>query len=260
MQTRMPKLEQTPSFRFALILVVAAVAVGCRAPAKVEPPLVFAAASTSDALTEIGKQFESERKTPVAFSFGASRDLARQVRSGAPADVLVSADAETVDALEKDGLVAGADKHVLMSNTLVVIVPKDAPAGIRAPPDLKEVTHLAIGDPATVPAGTYASKWLKNAGLWEAVQDRLVPSLDVRAALAAVEAGRAEAGIVYRTDAASSQKVRVAFDVPADSAPAIAYVAARLKASTNSAAGPFFEYLYGQTARAIFLRHGFALP
>jgi molybdate transport system substrate-binding protein len=260
MQTRMPKFEQTRSFRCALLLVALAVAIQCHSSEKADPPLVFAAASTSDALTEIGKQFEAERKTPVQFSFGASRDLARQIRSGAPADILVSADTETVDALEKDGLVKPSDRRVLMSNFLVVIVPKDVPTGVRAPADLKNVPHLAIGDPATVPAGSYAAKWLKAAGLWDAVQDRLVPSLDVRAALAAVEAGRAEAGIVYRTDAATSAKVRVAFDVPADTAPAISYVAARVKASTNAAAVPFFEYLNGQTARVVFLRHGFALP
>lgn len=259
MQARMTKFERMRALQSLLFLVLAMV-LGCRASGPAEPPLVFAAASTSEALTEIARQFEAERKTPVTFSFGASRDLARQVRSGAPADVLVSADAETVDALEKDGLVRTGDRRVLMSNSLVVIVPKDAPPDVRAPADLKGVPHLAIGDPATVPAGSYAAKWLKTAGLWDAVQDRLVPSLDVRAALAAVEAGRAEAGIVYRTDAAISSKVRVAFDVPAESAPAISYVAARLKASTNATAAPFFEYLFSQNARAIFLRHGFALP
>jgi molybdate transport system substrate-binding protein len=233
---------------------------GCRASTPTEPPLVFAAASTSEALTEIGRQFEADRHSPVQFSFGASRDLARQVRAGAPADVLVSADAETIDALEKDGLVRSADRRTLVSNTLVVIVPAEAPAVVHVPADLKAVPHLALGDPATVPAGSYAAQWLRAAGLWEAVQDRLVPSLDVRAALGAVEAGRAEAGIVYRTDAAVSVRVRVAFEVPAENAPPIHYVAARLKASTNATAAPFFEYLFSPSARAIFSRHGFAVP
>jgi molybdate transport system substrate-binding protein len=242
------------------LAIAVAVASGCHSNAKPEEPLVFAAASTAEALSEIGKKFEADRGIHVRFSFGATRDLARQVRAGAPVDILVSADPDTIDALEKDGAVRPADRRVLMSNSLVIIVPKDGSAEIHIADDLKKVAHLAIGDPATVPAGSYAEKWLRKIGLWDDVKDHLVPSVDVRAAMAAVEAGRAEAGIVYRTDAAVSTKSRVAFDVPADSAPSIAYVAARIKASNNATAVPFFEYLFSQDAHAVFLRRGFAIP
>jgi molybdate transport system substrate-binding protein len=249
-----------PSTVVALAVVVLVALLGCHSSASSPPPLVFAAVSTSEALGEIGQQFEAEQRVHLQFSFGASRDLARQIRSGAPADILVSADAETVDALERDGLVQHEDRHRFASNQLVVIVPADDSNGrptLRSADDLKSVPRLAIGDPATVPAGSYAMAWLRKVGVWESVQDRIIPSLDVRAAMAAVEAGRAEAGIVYRTDAAVSKRVRVAFEVPAESGPAISYVSARLRSSTSAPARDFFDYLSGPAARAVLSRHGF---
>src|SRR6185369_8368391 len=100
---------------------------------------------------------------------------ARQVRAGAPADVIVSADAETVDALIADKLAPAADRRRLASNRLVVVVPKASSLGIAQPGDLPKAQHLALGDPAVVPAGTYAKKWLEGAGLWESVREHVVP-------------------------------------------------------------------------------------
>jgi len=145
------------------------------------------------------------------------------------------------------------------ANRLVVVVPQKEGATIRAPRDLVSVAHLAIGDPKLVPAGSYARQWLEKEGLWTEVAPHVLPSLDVRAALAAVETGHAEAGIVYRTDAAHSSKVRIAFDVPADKAPTIAYVAARLASRENAGAERFLDFLTGPKARATLARHGFVL-
>jgi molybdate transport system substrate-binding protein len=137
-------------------------------------------------------------------------------------------------------------------------VPKASELRIERPGDLKSAAHLAMGDPEVVPAGKYAKKWLESAGVWTEVREHVVPSLDVRAALAAVESGRAEAGVVYATDAASSSRVRVVFEAK-EGAPEIAYVRALLTRSKLQAAALFAEFLGGSEARASFLRHGFIL-
>ncbi len=188
--------------------------------------------------------------------------LAHQIRAGAPVDVLVSADTETVEALVQEHLVHPDDRRRFMSNRLVVIVPAGRGGNIaewRTPDDLKNFSRIAVGDPATVPAGAYAKAWLEGAGLWTELSQRVVPAVDVRAALAAVESGHAEAGVVYRTDALSSKRARIAFEVPEGSAPAIAYVAARLTRSQIAASRTFLEFLSGPRARATFVRHGFVL-
>ncbi|MET0592214.1 MAG: molybdate ABC transporter substrate-binding protein [Polyangiaceae bacterium] len=241
-----------------IVLLALTCSFACRSA--IEPPselLVFAAASTADAIQDVARDFEAETGNKVRFSFGASRDLARQIRAGAPAAVIVSADAETVDSLVDVSLVKKEDRRVFASNRLVVIGLKgDAPA-MRAPADLARIAHLALGDPKIVPAGNYAKHWLEKEGLWTEVEPHVVPALDVRAALAIVETGHAEAGIVYRTDAARSQKVQVLYEVPADKGPTITYVAARL-AKAEGGAAKFADYLIGSKARATFERHGFA--
>ena len=239
-----------------VLLALTCSVVACR---KAGPPselLVFAAASTADAIGDVARDFESETGTTVRFSFGPSRDLARQIRAGAPAAVIVSADAETVDTLVEANLVRKEDRRRFASNRLVVVGPKGTATKLRAPGDLARIAHLALGDPQIVPAGNYAKQWFEKEGLWTEVEPHVVPALDVRAALAAVETGHAEAGIVYRTDAARSQKVEVLYEVPADKTPTIAYVAARLVKAEGDAAA-FADYLMGPKARATFERHGF---
>ena len=241
-----------------LVLALAlAPAAGCKSPNPAGQVVVFAAASTAEVMTDLGRDFHDEVGPTVRFSLGASRDLARQIRAGAPADIFVSADAETVDALVSDKLAKPADRRRLASNRLVVVVPKDSSLTISQPDDLQKATHLALGDPAVVPVGTYAKKWLEGAGLWEGVREHVVPTLDARAALAAVEAGRAEAGVVYATDAATSNRVRVAFEVSRESSPEIVYVAARLARSTSPASAAFLDFLASDAGRRTFARHGF---
>jgi molybdate transport system substrate-binding protein len=242
-----------------MLLALTWVVLACdKAPSSGEL-LVLAAASTADAMGDMGRDFETETGQKVRFSFGASRDLARQIRAGAPAAVIVSADAETIDSLVEAKLVRSDDRRSFASNRLVVIVPKGPSSAIRTPRDLTLVAHVAIGDPQLVPAGNYAKRWLEKEGLWTEVEPHVLPSLDVRAALAAVETGHAEAGIVYRTDAAHSQRVQVAYEVPAEKTPTISYVAARLASAENAGAGRFLDFLMGPKARAILVRHGFVL-
>lgn len=230
---------------------------GFGAPAQHGEVAVFAAASLADALTEVGGAWARESGHRAVFNFGASSDLSRQIRAGAPADVFFSADGAQMDALEREGLVRAADRHDLLSNTLVVIVPAGSSATVAGPRDLAAFKTIAVADPQAVPAGVYARTWLERQGLWAELAPRVVPTLHVRAALAAVESENAEAGIVYRTDAAASKRARIAFEVPRGQGPPIRYPVARLVRSTREATGAFVAYLRSAGASAVFARHGF---
>ncbi len=223
-----------------------------------ERVLVFAAASTTDALQEVGRAFTKEQGTPVEFAFGASSDLARQAVAGAPADVFLSADTTKMEQVEKAGLVQAGSRVELLSNRLVVVVPADSKREVSSAADLRAVKRLALADPAAVPAGLYAKAWLEKAGVWKELEPRVVPALDVRAALAAVEAGRVDAGVVYATDAALSKRVRVAFTLPEAEGPRIVYpVAALARGKASEAGRAFVLFLQGDMARRIFERYGF---
>jgi molybdate transport system substrate-binding protein len=143
----------------------------------------------------------------------------------------------------------------------VVVVPAAAPAPARltSPSDLASLRRIAIADPEAVPAGVYARTWLESIGLWASLRERMIPTLNVRAALAAVESGNVDAGIVYRTDAALSRRVRVAFAVPREQGPKIAYVLAPLAASSKAATRELFGRLVGPEARSIFEKYGFVV-
>lgn len=224
---------------------------------RAEDVMLFAAASLTDALQEIGKAYEAASGNELVFNFGASSDLARQVRAGAPADVFFSADRAQVDALERAGLVRAGDRVDVLSNALVVVVPAAAAGALRSPAGLASLARIALADPEAVPAGVYARAYLESAGLWATLRDRIVPTLDVRAALAAVESGNADAGIVYRTDAAGSRRVRTAFEVPPEQGPRIVYVLAPIAASRKPATRQLVRHLLSAEARGTYQRHGF---
>ncbi|RKH60011.1 molybdate ABC transporter substrate-binding protein [Corallococcus aberystwythensis] len=226
--------------------------------ARAEDVLVFAAASTTDALESLAPAFQQESGHRVRFAFGASSDLARQVMAGAPADAFLSADEAKLDLVERAGLVQAGSRVDLVSNRLVVVVPAGSALKVTGPADLKGLKRVMLAEPAAVPAGVYAKAWLTKAGVWADVAPRVVPAVDVRAALAAVEAGRADAGVVYATDAAGSKKVRVAFTVPEADAPRIAYPAAALTRGKAPEGGlAFVRFLQTEAARKEFRRLGF---
>jgi molybdate transport system substrate-binding protein len=221
---------------------------------------VAAAASLSDALKEIGATYSAATGDRPVFNLGASSTLARQIEEGAPVDVFLSADEAKMNALAAKNLVSLNTRRVLLNNSLVVVVAADSALKINAPAALAgaDIRRLALGEPQTVPAGIYAREFLTRAGLWEKVQSRVLPCDNVRAALAAVESGNAEAGIVYKTDAAISKKVRVAYEVPAAQSPLITYPGAVLTAAKQpEAAKKFLDYLASDAARRVFERFGF---
>ena len=235
----------------ALVLLMTA------APGRPDEILVFAAASLTEPLQELGEAYRTKTGTAVRFSFGASSDLARQIEAGAPADVFFSADTAKMDALESKGFVRRGDRREFLSNALVVVVPASSSIRITGPKDLVRLPRLALADPEGVPAGIYARRWLESVGLWPEIRGKVVPALDVRAALAAVASGAVPAGIVYKTDAGISRRVRVAFTVR--DGPAILYSVAKLAHSSSRAAGSFAEFLAGPAERAVFERRGFTV-
>jgi molybdate transport system substrate-binding protein len=224
--------------------------------------LVFAAASLSDALREIGTSWEKSTGVGVTFDFGASSLLARQIREGAPADLFLSADEAQMDGLEKAGFVEAGTRRSTLSNTLVIVVPADSPLRIASEKDLAgpRVGTLALAEPTSVPVGVYSKKFLEGKGLWALVAPKVVPTENVRATLAAVESGNVDAGIVYRTDALISKKVKIAFEVPAAAGPPISYPFALVKGAPHAAeARRFLEHLESPAARTAFEKHGFLL-
>jgi molybdate transport system substrate-binding protein len=242
--------------RSTLLAAVLVASLTAGGPAAADEITVFAAASLADAVSEIGRAFEASSRHKVAFNFGASSDLARQIRAGAPADVFFSADAAQMDTVEKAGLVRAADRHDVLSNTLVVVVPAGAPRTLAAPAEIASFSRLALADPQAVPAGVYARQYLEAQGLWARVADRVVPTLNVRAALAAVESENVPAAIVYRTDAALSKRVQVAFEVPRETGPRIVYVMAPL-ARTVAAGRALAAALAAPPAVQVYKRYGF---
>ena len=223
---------------------------------------VFAAASLSDALKQISPVYAKTSGDTLRFNFGASGALARQIREGAPADVIVSADELRVDQLENGGLLLAGTRRTLLANTLVLVV-SAGDTSIATFADLAKpgVRRIALGEPATVPVGTYSKEYLGKLGLWESLQSKTVFLDNVRAVLAAVEAGNADAGIVYKTDALISKKTKIAVEVPPADGPAITYPAAVIKDTKSAAAAKkFVVWLAGPEAQAVFAKYGFLPP
>jgi molybdate transport system substrate-binding protein len=223
---------------------------------------VFAAASLSDSLKEVAQAYEKKVGDKILFNFGASSTLARQIVEGAPADVFFSADEVKMDDLEKAALLAKGSRKSLLGNSLVVVVAADSPLALKGARDLagSSVKRLALADPKAVPAGVYARSYLRNLELWEAIAPKVVPTENVRAALAAVESGNVDAGIVYKTDAAISKKVKVAYEVPRDESPDISYPVALIKDAKGAGpAGKFLTHLSSPEAGQVFTKFGFVV-
>jgi molybdate transport system substrate-binding protein len=224
---------------------------------------IYAATSTRDALLALEGAYEAEHGVELVFNFGSSGDLSKQIVAAARADVFLSADERELDKVEAAGLTVPGSRRVLLSNQLVVIEPADGPSLFTAPFDPEQladarVKRLSLGQVETVPAGRYAKAWLERVGVWDRVAQRVLPGIDVRAALAAVESAGAQAGIVYRTDVARSSKARIVHAVPLDEGPKIVYPVAALAGPTHGAAAlAFVAHLASEDARPIFEQFGF---
>jgi molybdate transport system substrate-binding protein len=223
---------------------------------------VFAAASTADALTAIGKAFERSGGATVAFSFAASSTLAKQIEHGAPADLFLSADQAWMDYLAGKQAIRAGSRRDLLGNRLVLVAPAGAVPVLTVAPGFAVGAafsgRLAIADPAHVPAGIYAKQALAALGWWTELEPRLAPAADVRAALRLVELGEAGLGVVYASDAVGSVTVAVAGAIPAALHAPIRYPVA-LTAGARGGAAEFLAFLGGREAAAVFAAHGFTV-
>jgi molybdate transport system substrate-binding protein len=233
--------------------------------AETQTVVVFAAASTTNAITDIIARFAADTQIRVVPSFASSSTLAKQIESGAPADLFISADEKWMDYLAERHLIHAASRTNLLGNRIVLIAPADSgipvseiKAGIPLHQWLSN-GRLAMGDPAHVPAGTYGRLALDSLGLWDQIKEKLAPTKDVRAALTLVERGEAPLGLVYATDAAISLKVRVIGAFPEASHPQIVYPAALVAGRSPATAQPFLTYLKSAAARSIFEKYGFSV-
>ena len=223
--------------------------------------LVFAAASLTNVLDEIGTAYTRQTKQPVKFSYAASSALARQLEAGARADVFFSADLEWMDYMQARGLIDRTTRRNVLGNRLALVAPADSRIELKIAPGFALAAalgngRLATGDPESVPVGKYARSTLTSLGVWNDVADRLVRADNVRSALAFIARGETPLGIVYETDAKIEKRVRVVDFFPADSHPPIVYPVA-MTAQARPAARQFIDFLQSSAAQNAFEKHGF---
>jgi molybdate transport system substrate-binding protein len=249
-----------------LILMMAALLscgpAGAAEPAS-RPVTVFAAASLTNVLDGLGREFTRTTGVPVRFSFASSSILARQIEAGAGADVFFPADQEWMDYLERRSRIQKPSRRNVAGNQLVLIAPRASEVQLVIEPGFPLVAalgrgRLATGDPDSVPAGRYARAALRSLGAWDDVADRLVRADDVRHALMFVARGEAPLGIVYATDARVDERVRIVGTFPADSHPPITYPVA-LTRRAGPDAERFVQFVVGDAGRAAFERSGFTM-
>lgn len=248
-------------------LVAGVIAWSTAMPARAQesaPVTVFAAASLTNVLNDIGKAFTAETKIPLRFSYAASSTLARQMEQGAPAEVFASADLDWMDWAESRKLIDAKTRVSLLGNRLVMVAPAD---GKVAKVDLtRDGLKAALGDGrlatgavASVPVGKYAKAALEALGLWSEVEPKLAQAESVRAALVLVARGEAPLGIVYETDAKAEPRVKVVAVFPAGSHPPVVYPFALTAAARGDAPARFLAFLSQPAARAVFEAGGFTV-
>lgn len=251
----------------AAILVLAALGwwlVGDRRTAP-SGPMVLAAASMQGALDEAAAAWAAKGHAEPVLSYAASSAIARQAMSGAPADLLITADRDWMDRADEAGVLVAGSRADLLANRIVLIAPRASRIAFDLAPGAPLLRalgdgRLAMADPDSVPAGRYGRAALDALGLWDTVETRVVRAENVRAAQALVERGAATFGIVYATDAAQSDRVRVVATFDSALHPPIRYPVARLRAGQSADAAGFRDFLLGDEAQAIFARYGFTRP
>ncbi len=225
---------------------------------------VFAAASVTNAITDLGNMFGAKGAGSVRPSFAASSALAKQIENGAPANIFISADEEWMSYLSERRLIIPESRFDLLGNRMVLIAPADSRLKVDIKPGFPIVQllgegRLATGDPDHVPVGKYAKTALEKLGAWKAVESKLARANDVRGALVLVERGECPLGIVYSTDAAVSKKVKVVGTFPEDSHPLITYPAAIISGKDTPAARSFLDFIKTPEAKAVFVKYGFTV-
>lgn len=233
-------------------------------PARADQVLIFAAASTTDAVEEIIASYRDVTGATVVASYAASSALARQIENGAPAHLFLSASPVWTDYLETRELLVAGSRRDRLSNRLALVAPSDSVVEISMTdeipfPDLLGDGYLAMADPAHVPAGLYGKEALESLGAWPAVSSQIVRGNNVRATLALVERGEVPLGIVYQTDAQASERCRIVSLFPETTHAPIQYPLALVADQDTPEAQAFYTHLLSPTAASIFERHGFTV-
>lgn len=235
-------------------------ALSCRAEA--EELTVSAAVSLKETLLELSDQFQKTHpKDKVVLNLGSSSDLAQQIIHGAPADVFASAGSGPITKLSKRDLLAG-EARVFARNSIVVIQPRDISATekVNTLADLAKAKSIAIGDPAANPSGNYSKQALEHVGIYDSLLagHKIVFAQNVRQCLAYVEKSSVSAGIVYATDAKTSDKVTVCCSIPAAYSEPILYQIAVITGSKHAKLGQdFVDLVMSAQGREIFQKRGF---
>jgi molybdate transport system substrate-binding protein len=251
-------------FRTACITILVALTVLGTMPAASAAIVVFAAASLKEALDDAVNVYENKSGDAVKISYAASSTLAKQIESGAPADIFISADLDWMDYLQQHNLIKPPTRRNLLGNRLVIVAPADSDLRLDIKPgfDLAGALkggHLAMADPDSVPAGKYGKAALEKLGVWNSVRAAIAPAENVRAALLFVSRREVPLGIVYATDAAADPRVKIAGIFPEDTHPPIIYPAALTADSKSPGAARLLEFLASPAARPIFEKRGFTV-
>lgn len=250
--------------RFFAALGILLLALGPVQAARAEDIVVFAAASLKNALDDAAHAFERQSGASVKISYAASSQLAKQIESGAPADIFISADLAWMDYVQRRNLIQPATRRNLFGNRLVLVAPAGSGVKIDIKPGFDLVGmlkggRLAMADPASVPAGKYGKAALEKLGVWQAVAPHVAGAENVRAALLFVDRKETPLGIVYATDAAADRGVEIVGVFPEETHPPIIYPIAQTAASKNPAAAKFLAFLEGAAARPAFEKQGFTV-
>lgn len=224
---------------------------------------ISAASSLTDALKEINNIYvKNNSNITLSPNFAGSGTLQKQIEQGAPADVFISAAASQMNTLSNEGLIDNTTCKNLLNNKVVLIVPFDSALNLTGFNDLAQdkVKKIAVGDPKSVPAGTYAQQAFDKLGITAQVSGKYVLGADVKGVLSYVESGNVDAGIVYSTDALSSAKVKVVASAPDEINTKVVYPVAVVAASKHPGiAKDYQNFLFSSEAKAIFEKYGFSM-
>lgn len=261
-------------FMLLLFLFLVPAVAGCGGPAEKAAPApegptdeaveinISAAASLTDALIEIQKEYAKESNGILQFNFAASGALQKQIEEGAPCDLFLSASKDNMDALEEAGLIVPESRKDLLGNTLTLVAAAEKADVIKRYEELtsEDVTGISIGTPESVPAGKYARQALQNMGVWNGIQGKIIFAKDVKQVLEYVDTGNVDCGIVYKTDALAMKTGVVVMDMPEDSHDPIVYPAALIKDSAQyESAVKFYDFLQTDYAKSVFKKYGFTV-
>ncbi|WP_462411508.1 molybdate ABC transporter substrate-binding protein [Neobacillus sp. Marseille-QA0830] len=220
---------------------------------------ISAAASLQNTLTDIKASFEKEYpNVKISYNFGASGALQQQISQGAPVDLFFSAAEDKFQKLEQDGLIEKNNEINLLGNELVLVVPKDSNKGIKSFEDFTKADKVSLGTPESVPAGQYGKQTLEKLNIWNSVEGKVVYAKDVRQVLTYVETNNVDGGIIYKTDALTSNKVNIVAAADEDTHDPIVYPVGVIKTSTHpKEAQLFYDYLQKDSSMKTFAKYGF---